>query len=222
MATSLAPPPVDRPDIVVPDAAPLIHLARAGLLHLLHEVGGAVVVVDMVAHEITRDPSKPGAPVLRDWLADAGHLQRWFTEQLRDWLAAGAAPGSNRPVRVEETETGRLYAAVLETRPDYRLRNGGETAVVEWLAERIAGTDTAVIVLYENGRVPTIVRNQSLDADIDILTTRAFLEGVERRERAEGGAKSPLPGPSYWDRVVAAGPTANPRVQSFSQRRRQP
>ena len=204
MATSLAPPPVDRPDIVVPDAAPLIHLARAGLLHLLHEVGGAVVVVDMVAHEITRDPSKPGAPVLRDW------------------LAAGAAPGSNRPVRVEETETGRLYAAVLETRPDYRLRNGGETAVVEWLAERIAGTDTAVIVLYENGRVPTIVRNQSLDADIDILTTRAFLEGVERRERAEGGAKSPLPGPSYWDRVVAAGPTANPRVQSFSQRRRQP
>ena len=202
MATSLAPPPTERPDIVVPDAGPLTHLARAGLLHLLHEVGGAVVVVDMVAHEITRDPSKPGAAVLRDW------------------LAAGAAPGSNRPVRVEETETGRLYAAVLETRPDDRLRNGGETAIVEWLAERIAGTDRTVIVLYENGRVPTIVRNQSLDADIDVLTTRAFLEGVERRERAEGGDKAP--GPSYWERVVAAGPTANPRIQSFSQRRQHP
>lgn len=158
MATALVPEPIGRPDIVVPDAAPLIHLARAGLLHLLHEVGGAVVVVDMVAHEITRDPSKPGA----------------------DGLAAGAAPGSNRPVRVEETETGRLYAAVLETRPDDRLRDGGETAIAEWLAERIAGTDRAVIVLYENGRVPAIVRDQSLDADIDVLTTRAFLDGLKR------------------------------------------
>ncbi len=184
MATALAPPPVDRPDIVVPDAAPLIHLARAGLLHLLHEVGGAVVVVDMVAHEITRDPSKPGAAVLRDW------------------LAAGAAPGSNRTVRVEETETGRLYAAVLEARPDYRLRNGGETAIVEWLAERIAGTDRTVIVLYENGRVPTIVRNQSLDADIDVLTTRAFLEGID----ADHSALRDVP--SFPPRTRSASSTA--------------
>ena len=101
---------------------------------------------------------------------------------------------------------------MLETRPDYRLRNGGETAVVEWLAEKIAGTDKAVIVLYENGRVPAIVRNQSLDADIDVLTTRAFLEGMERR------LPSP-PGETYWGRVVAHEPTTNPRIQSFSQRR---
>ena len=116
MADTVVPPPIDKPDIVVPDAAPLIHLASAGLLHLLHEVGAAVVVVDMVAHEITRDSSKPGADVLGAW------------------LAAGRAPGSNNPVRVEETETGRLYAAVLETKPDYRLRNGGETAIVEWIS----------------------------------------------------------------------------------------
>lgn len=201
MSDAVGPVPIDKPDIVVPDAAPLIHLASAGLLHLLHEVGETVVVVDLVAHEITRDRTKPGA------------------ELLGDWLAEGRLPGSNRPVRVEETETGRLYAAVLEARPDYRLRNGGETAIVEWLAERIAGTDRAVIVLYENGRVPTIVRNQSLDADIDVLTTRAFLDGVERRER-ETRRDVPLPGgPSYWDRVMAEAPTANPRLQSFSQRR---
>ena len=201
MVDPIAPTPIEKPDIVVPDAAPLIHLASAGLLHLLHEVGGAVVVVDMVAHEVTRDPSKPGA------------------ETLDAWLAAGRAPGSNRPVRVEETETGRLYAAVLETRPDYRLRNGGETAIVEWLAERIAGTDRAVIVLYENGRVPTIVRNQSLDADIDVLTTRAFLEAVERRERVARGDDQNVPSPRYWDRVLVEAPTANARLQSFSQRR---
>ena len=122
-------------------------------------------------------------------------------------------------MRVEETETGRLYAAVLETKPDYRLRNGGETAIVEWLAERIAGTDRAVIVLYENGRVPTVVRNQSLDADIDVLTTRAFLDGVERRDSVALGGSSKAAGPGYWDRVLKTSPTANPRLQSFSQKR---
>lgn len=201
MVDAIAPVPIEKPDIVVPDAAPLIHLASAGLLHLLHDVGAAVVVVDMVAHEITRDPSKPGAEILHDW------------------LAAGREPGSNRPVRVEETETGRLYAAVLASQPGYRLRNGGETAIVEWLAERIAGTDRPVIVLYENGRVPTIVRNQSLDADIDVLTTRAFLDGVERRERLARGDAPEAAALEYWDGVVAGAPTANPRLQSFSQER---
>lgn len=191
MAERIVPLPIDKSDIVVLDAAPLIHLASAGLLHLLHEVGADAVVVDMVAREVVGDPSKPGAKALRGWLAE------------------GSAPGSNRPVRVEETETGRLYAAVLETRPHYRLRNGGETAIVEWLAERIAGSDRAVIVLYENGRVPTIVRNQSLDADIDVLTTQAFLDGVEHREREARGEKA---GPGSWNRVMATSPTANPRL----------
>ncbi len=197
MASDVTPPPIDKPDVVVPDAAPLIHLSQAGLLHLLHEAGSAVIVVDMVAQEVTRDLSKPGAVALRDWMAD------------------GTKPGSNRPVRVEETETGRLYAAVLETRPDYKLRNGGETAIVEWLAEKVAGTDRAVIVLYENGRVPSIVRNQSLDADIDVVTTRAFLERMQLRR--EDGQE-----PSYWGRVVTSEPTTNPRIQSFSQRRSRP
>jgi hypothetical protein len=205
MITPITPPLIDKPEIVVPDAAPLIHLAQAGLLHLLHEVGASVVVVDMVAHEVTRDLSKAGATVLRDW------------------MEAGRQPGSNRPVRIEETETGRLYAAVLETHPEYKLRNGGETAIVEWLAEKIAGTDKAVIVLYENGRVPTVVRNQSLDADIDVLTTRAFLEGIERRDgkmhAATATAGRAGAAGSYWARVLAAEPTTNPRIQVFSQRR---
>lgn len=126
MAEALVPTPIERPDIVVPDAAPLIHLA-AGLLHPLQEVGAAVVVVDTVAQEVTRDPSKPGAEILREW------------------LARGRGPGSDRPVRIEDTETGRLPAAVLETRTD---------------------------------------------ADIDGLTTRAFLDAIGRRDGA------PRSGPS--------------------------
>jgi hypothetical protein len=87
MITPITPPLIDKPEIVVPDAAPLIHLAQAGLLHLLHEVGAAVVVVDMVAHEVTRDLSKAGASILRDW------------------IEAGRQPGSNQPVRVEDAST---------------------------------------------------------------------------------------------------------------------
>jgi hypothetical protein len=80
--------------------------------------------------------------------------------------------------------------------------------------ETIAGTDKAVIVLYENGRVPSVVRNQSLDADIDVLTTRAFLAGIERRENPDGPSEE-----AYWARVVASEPTTNPGIQVFSQRR---
>jgi hypothetical protein len=208
MIEPLTPPPIEKPDIVVPDAGPLIHLAQANLLHLLHEAGGAVVVVDMVAHEVTRDLSEPGAT------------------ELHEWMQRGREPGSNQPVRVEETDTGRLYTAALEARPDFKLRNGGETAIVEWLAEKIAGTDRPVIVLYENGRVPIIVRNQSMDADIDVMTTRAFLEGMQRRDMARKGEAIPASGTrlpataeTYWNRVAAVEPTANSRVQSFSQRR---
>lgn len=185
---------IERPDIVVPDAAPLIHLALADALGLLHEVGGAVVVVDLVADEVARDPSKPGARALRDWM-DAGRL-----------------PGSNAPVRVEATEVGRAVALARRADPTFAMRNGGETAVVEWLAETVAGTDAAVVVLYENGRVPAVVRNQTLDADIDVLTTRAFLDLAERRGLIPSAG-------AVWRRVLDAAPTANPRVEASLQRR---
>ena len=200
--SDLTPPPLDKPEIIIPDAGPLIHLAQANLLYLLHEAGGAVVVVDMVAHEVTRDLSKPGAA------------------ELHAWMREGEAPGSNAPVRVEETETGRLFQIALRAEPDLKLRNGGETSIVEWLAEKVAGTNKAVIVLYENGRVPGIIRNQSMDADIDVLTTRAFLDAMQKREKATPPRQAS--GENYWGRVAAIGTTANPRVQSYSQRRTKP
>lgn len=200
--SALTPPPIEKPEIIIPDAGPLIHLAQAHLLHLLHEAGGAVVVVDMVAYEVTRDLTKPGAP------------------ELQAWMREGQAPGSNTPVRVEETETGRLFQVALRAEPDLKLRNGGETAIVEWLAEKVAGTDRAVIVLYENGRVPGIIRNQSMDADIDVLTTRAFLDAMQKR--GDAAELRQAAGKTYWDQVSAIGATVNPRVQSYSQRRTKP
>ena len=187
-------PHSDRPDIVVADASPLIHLAQAGALHLLHEFGGAVVLVDLVADEATRDLTKPGA------------------EALQRWIKAGAEPGSNTPVRVETTETGRAVTLARVTDPGFTMRNGGENAMVDWLMEKVRDTSTATIVLYENGRVPRVVAGQAIDADIDVLTTRAFLELAERWHLVPSADAA-------WKRMVEAALTASPLINVPQQRR---
>ena len=82
-------PPVERPDIVIADRGPLLHLAELGSLHLLHQVGRCVVITDMVAHEAVADPFRPGV------------------EHLRAWLEAGRASGSATPVSVQTMDVGR-------------------------------------------------------------------------------------------------------------------
>ncbi len=186
--------PVLRPDIVVPDTGPLIHLAMVDCLHLLHEIGGAVIFADVVADEVTRDLAKPGARA----------LQRW--------IQSGRLPGSNAPVRVQPTETGRVLAQARVSDPGFTMRNGGETAIVEWLVETVQGTDAETIVLYENGRVPAVIAGQAMDAVIDVVTTRAFLGIAERRGLVPSAADA-------WRRIEASTPTANPRIDTFSQRR---
>ena len=57
-------PQIERPDLIVPDIGPLIHLAQADALHLLHQIGGLVIVADMVAFEATQNREKPGAQAI--------------------------------------------------------------------------------------------------------------------------------------------------------------
>lgn len=189
-----APAPIEQPDIIIPDAGPLIHLAQADALSLLHQVGRRVVVADMVAYEVTQDMGKPGA------------------ERLRDWLEAGRAAGSNAPVSVEETSTGRLFALARQVDPTVHARDAGERAIVDWLAEKIQGTDLAVMVVYENARVPRIVANQGMDADIDVVTTRAFLQLAQQAGTTPAAI-------DYWKRIVAMAPAADD-AQSTTMHRR--
>jgi len=190
-------PMIEKPDILVPDASPLIHLSQAGALPLLHEIGGAVVIVDMVYFELTRDLDKPEARALADWVAE------------------GQRPGSNHPVRLEQTETGRIFQVARRVEPDIRMKDGGETAIVEWLAEAVDATDKQTIIIYENGKVPSLVANRNLDIDIDVLTTHAFLELAERRHLVTSAA-------DIWARILQAAPTTNPRIAGFTQRRTTP
>ena len=187
----------DRPDIVVPDTGPLIHLAQADALHLLHEIGGRVVVADMVAMEATQDLSKPGAA------------------RIRDWIDAGNAAGSNAPVLVAATEIGELFRQARKSDPKIRPRNAGELAILEWLSGYVDGADHAdhgVLIVYENGKIPRFVRETGLNLDTDVLTTRAFLELAERRGLVPDAE-------TWWQRIIAAAPTANPDVTITLNRR---
>lgn len=190
-------PMIEKPDILVPDASPLIHLSQAGALPLLHEIGATVVIVDMVYYELTRDLERPEARALADWVAD------------------GQRSGSNHPVRLEQTETGRIFQVARRAEPEIRMKDGGETAIIEWLAAAVDATDKQTIVIYENGKVPTLVANRNLDINIDVLTTRAFLELAERRRLVISAA-------DIWARILLASPTTNSRIAGFTQRRTTP
>ena len=98
-------PQIERPDVIVPDTGPLIHLAQTDALHLLHQIGGRVVVADMVAFEATQDMTKPGA------------------QEIQNWLDAGQKPHSNAPVLVAPTEIGRLFAKARTVDPTMRARD---------------------------------------------------------------------------------------------------
>lgn len=184
----------ERPDVVVPDKGPLIHLAQADALHLLHAVGGRVVVADMVAIEATQDMLKPGAC------------------RIRDWIDAGNAHGSNAPVLVARTEIGELFRQARKSDPTIRPCNAGELAILEWLSGYVDHAEHGVLIVYENGKIPRFVRETGLNLDTDVLTTRAFLELAERRGIVSDADY-------WWQRIVAAAPTANPDVTITLNRR---
>ncbi|WP_375382925.1 hypothetical protein [uncultured Sphingomonas sp.] len=188
-------PQIERPDLIVPDTGPLIHLAQADALHLLHQIGGRVVVADMVAMEATQDLDKPGA------------------RAIAAWIDAGGQPGSNAPVLVAPTAIGELFRQARKSDPDIRPRNAGELAILEWLGsyvDHIENAGHAVLIVYENGTILRFVRETGLDLDTDVLTTRAFLELAERRGIVASAEE-------YWRRIVEAAPTANTDVATIRQ-----
>ena len=129
--------PIERPDVIVPDTGPLIHLAQTDALHLLHQIGGRVVVADMVAFEATQDMTKPGA------------------QEIQDWLDAGQRPDSNAPVLVASTEIGRLFAKARTVDPTTRAKDSGELAIMQWLGSYVDyHSDASILIVYENGKIP--------------------------------------------------------------------
>ena len=157
---------IARPDIIIADVGPLIQLAQAGGLHLLHQVGRRVVIPDMVAHEVMEDLSTPSV------------------QELRDWIDAGQAEGGDGPVSIETTEVGRAFYAARRAEPDFRWPKAAELSIIGWLGEREAAAEHPVLVVYESRRVPYMVGDADVAVDIKAMTTRAFLELAGRRSIA--------------------------------------
>ena len=143
------PPPV----IIIPDTAPLIHLAAGELLHLLTDMG-RVVVPDVILLEATRLPEKPWA------------------REIADWFAAAA-------VEVVQTDMGDLFRDAL-AQGSKLPRSAGELAILEWLGEGLDGRAGALVV-YEDRLVPALIMEREFLAEVTALTTLNFLELAEAR-----------------------------------------
>jgi hypothetical protein len=182
IGTMVQQPPI-RPTVIVPDTAPLIHLAAANALHLLNEMG-RVVLVDIVVLEATYYQDKP------------------FAKEIKVWIDSGRLPGANAPVEVAESDLGPLYLIALEQGLK-KPRHAGEIAISEWLADELLHIGGPALVVYENGLVPNLLARQGVAATVAVATTRNFLKLAE-----ECGIITNAE--AVWADIIKAAPTANP------------
>ena len=143
--------------LIIPDAGPLISLARGSALEALLMVDVPIYIVDEVLHETTRNKAFPDAQAIE------GFVQ------------------NNRQVHVFETEVGRLSAKMREVDPSYSPSGMGEAAIAQFYARlhEIVEQDAPIMVLFEDSDVKRI--QIVADGNVWLLTTKAFLKGLEQR-----------------------------------------
>ena len=149
---------MNRIVLIIPDAGPLISLARADALGLLLLVGVPVYIVDEVFHETIRNRSFPDARTIEAFVA--------------------ANPSM---VHVHETDVGKLSARMREIDPAYAPPGQGEAAFAQFLARlhEITEPDAPVLILFEDSDVKRI--QIVADGNARIISTKAFLRGLEQR-----------------------------------------
>jgi hypothetical protein len=175
------------PVVVVPDMSPLIHLAAAERLPLLHEFG-RVVVMDIVAYEATADETKPWA------------------RQVADWLRKGQEAGSNQPVELVKTEIGEAYRLARQTDPTFTMRDAGERAIRDWLIDSLPEIGGPALVVYEDRRMPGLIRREHLEGVVVMATTRAILTFAQERGLI-GSAEE------IWNDIIKRADGANPKLE---------
>lgn len=172
-----------KPTVVIPDAAPFIHLAAGDALPVLNGMG-RVVVPDIVQLETTYFRDKP------------------YASAIAAWIEAGQQPGSNQPVEIVETEIGGLYRIALDQGLP-RPRNAGEIAIATWLADNLHHVGGPALVVYENGRVPNMLAREGVASLVAVATTRNMLKMAEEEGLIPDAD-------ALWRRITAAIPRANP------------
>ncbi len=161
------------PRLLIPDTSPLSLLSMAGrdALDYLFVPQVQVWITDMVAIEATRDPDPDDdrrteqRKLLADWLADNRHR-----------------------IRVMETAVGREYekamtnwrmgGSVPDLKPSWKGRGDYSLLDVLTVAETVVEDSEAVVLLVDDRRARAALR-QTENLNLDILSTRAFIDILE-------------------------------------------
>ncbi|WP_112943907.1 MULTISPECIES: hypothetical protein [unclassified Rhizobium] len=161
------------PRLLIPDTSPLSLLSMAGrdALDYLFVPQVEVWITDMVAIEATRDPDPDDdrrteqRKLLADWLADNSHR-----------------------IRVMETAVGREYekamtnwrmgGSVPDLKPSWKGRGDYSLLDVLSVAETVVDDSEAVVLLVDDRRARAALR-QTENLNLDILSTRAFIDILE-------------------------------------------
>ena len=162
--------------LLVPDADPLISLARGGVLDLLLRLNLPIIIPDQVEFEVTR----------RDDLRDAQTIKTFCLDN---------------PDRVQifVTEVGSMAAERRAAGQTGRQRGLGEASIAETLNrldEIVDDPDAPVLLLFEDDDV----RRSSfvVPGNVHVLSTWSLLLGMEHRQLIP-------PAQSVWDAIVSAG-----------------
>ena len=154
-------------DLIIPDSGPLISLAHANRLDLLEVFDRPVAILDIVHIECLRKIDSPDHARLDDWFARHG----------------------NR-LRIVETPFAAVFAKAIEDerqRQNARATRGLGDAAIAWMLRNLSD-------IAAKGSIPLVLtedRDFTLDltdATAHLLSTRAWLAGLERAGVIESAA----------------------------------
>lgn len=175
--------------LIVTDAGPLITLAVADALDTLTLLGARVIIPDMVQFEVTRHIDRPGAQEFIAWLS--------------------ARPSG---VEIGHSEEFDEFAEILALDPARRMRNRGELAAAEILANELEGGIDAGLLLFEDSDIKKASFLVRIPDRVLLLSTSTFLHGLQRKHLIDD-AQAILdratavrgPGARQWMAAASAG-----------------
>jgi hypothetical protein len=121
------------------------------------------------------------------------------------WLRKGQEPGTNQPVEVVKTEVGEAYRLARQTAPEFRMQNAGERAIRDWLVDTLPEIGGPALVIYEDKKMPKLIKREHLEDIVVMATTRAALIFAEERGLIKSAEE-------VWNNIVKRAAGASPSL----------
>ncbi|MCA3000686.1 MAG: hypothetical protein ING66_17045 [Rhodocyclaceae bacterium] len=189
--------------VVIPDAGPLISLARAAALEILlvFKDDVRIVITDYVEFETTRFKDRfPDAQRICNFIsANAGRVEiqeTLFGKTMKQMYLMRQ--------RFEQDAQFRASMLAINAEPPAVSRDAGELSIVSYAAELIKRPPgTPVLVLAEDDFF--LNSGAATPGNTHILSTRAFLETLQTMGKIPDARR-------VWEEIQVANPTVNPNA----------